>query len=271
MSDLDRLIEAVTANPKYRAIHPDLIRRVGEQELARGRGFKEAVKAVRNKLHQVGGAYQEQSMDYPAWRSELSALPREADSPPVRDFCRKVMARHASTRERLPFLDRFYADTLASLAPIHSLLDVACGLNPLALAWMPLAAGAQYHACDIYQDMLDFLNAFFDHVGVNGHADPCDLTADMPGQPVQAALALKTIPCLEQLDKAVAPRLLDGLKAPNLLVSFPARSLGGRSKGMPDFYEGHFRDLLGNRPVAVEKFAFPSEIAFLVRRIESRE
>ena len=34
------------------------------------------------------------------------------------------------------------------------ILDLACGLNPLAAAWMPLAPGATYHAVDVYQDMV---------------------------------------------------------------------------------------------------------------------
>ncbi len=270
-SELDRLIAAVTANPKYRRIHPDLLRRVAEQELARARNFKDAVKAARNKLHQAGGAYQESEMSYPAWRAGLATLPRDLRSPPALDFCRRVMAHHASTRERLPVLERFYTETLATLAPIHSLLDLACGLNPLALPWMPLAEDVTCYACDIYQDMLDFLNAFFDHFRINGQASLCDLTAEIPARPVQLALALKTIPCLEQLDKTVAPRLLDGLNAPALLASFPARSLGGRSKGMPEFYEAHFRELVAGRPVEMLKYEFSSEIVFVVKRLENGE
>lgn len=267
MDDLDRLVEAVRENPKYRAIDEGLVRRVGAQELAKGRGWKEAVKSARGKLHQVGGAYQEGGIRYAAWAEEMERLPHDLGHPDARDFCRRMMAQHASTKERLPLLDVFYQDTLAGAAPLTSLLDVACGLNPLALAWMPAAANVEYTACDIYTDMVEFLNRFFVHFGVRGRAFVCDLTATVPDVPVQAALALKTIPCLEQLDKNIAPRLLDGLRAETLLVSFPARSLGGRNKGMPEFYEAHLRDLLHGKDWNVQKFAYSTELAFVMCKL----
>lgn len=266
MDDLDRLVEAIRENAKYRAMDEGLVRRVGAQELASGRGWKEAVKAARGKLHQVGGAYQEGGIRYPAWLEELERLPRDLQHPAARDFCRRMMARHASTKERLPLLERFFADTLAAEAPVQSLLDVACGLNPLALAWMPAAADVTYTACDVYADMVDFLNRFFAHFGVRGAAHVCDLTAGVPAEVAQVALVLKTIPCLEQVEKHVGPRLLDGLNAGTLLVSFPARSLGGRGKGMPQFYEAHLREMLADRPWQVERYAYETEIAFVLRK-----
>lgn len=266
MDDLDRLVAAVRENPKYREISESLVRRVGAQELANTRNWKDAVKATRSKLHQVGGAYQEGGIRYPAWIEALEDLPRDLHHPEARDFCRRMMAAHASTKERLPLLDSFYAETLAAAAPLRSLLDVACGLNPLALAWMPAVDGIQYHACDIYGDMVDFLNRFFAHFQVDGRAWVCDLTAEIPAQPAQVALALKTIPCLEQLDKRIGPRLLEGLPADTLLVSFPARSLGGRGKGMPEFYEAHLRELIEGRGWAVQRFLYSTELAFVIRK-----
>ena len=129
-------------------------------------------------------------------------------SPSVAQFCRDTMRNHASTRERLLVLETFFQETLKSIAPVHSILDVACGLNPLALPWMPVSAELSYLACDIYEDMVGFLNGFFAVVEVNGHAEVCDLIGQTPSQPVQVAFVLKTLPCLEQVDKNIAQRLL---------------------------------------------------------------
>ncbi len=131
---------------------------------------------------------------------------------------------------------------------------------------MPLAAGSRYYACDIYADMVDFLNRFFAHVGQAGEAWVCDLVESAPRQQAQVGMALKTIPCLEQLDKTVGPRLLEGLRAETLLISFPAQSLGGRSKGMLQNYEAHFRELVAGTGWAVERFEFSTELAFLVKK-----
>lgn len=263
---LDALVDEVQSSSKYHAIHPGLVRRIAAQELAKGRKAKEAVKAVRNKLHQVGGAYQETPIDYAKLNSELESLPARLDSPDLQAFCRRAMQQHASTRERLPILEQIFSQALAPLAPVRSLLDLACGLNPLALPWMPLSADAPYYACDIYSDQVDFLNRFLAHTNRPGRAELCDLTAELPAQPVQVALLLKTIPCLEQVDKAIGPRLLEGIPADHLLVSFPVASLGGRGKGMLENYEAHFMQLASGRAWKLQRFEFVSELAFLVSR-----
>lgn len=263
---LEEIIAEVRSAAKYRAIHPGLVRRIAAQELAKGRKVKETVKAVRNKLHQIGGAYQEAPIDYTKLSVELETLPASLEDPALRAFCHRALQQHVSTRERLPILEQLFSQALAPLAPVTSLLDLACGLNPLALPWMPLAPDAPYYACDIYGDQVDFLNRFFAHVARPGKAGLCDLTAELPTQPVQVALLLKTIPCLEQVDKTIAARLLDGIPAEHLLVSFPARSLGGRGKGMVENYAAHFMELAAGRNWQIRRFEFPSELAFLVSR-----
>ena len=176
------------------------------------------------------------------------------------------MQAHASTRERLPYLEEFYAPLRARIGPVGSILDLACGLNPLALPWLPLAPGGDYLACDIYADMAAFLNTFFNHAGVCGRAEVRDLTASLPAQPVELALLLKTLPCLEQLDKSIGARLLEGINARHLLVSFPALSLGGRGKGMVQNYSAHFAALIGGKNWQVESWQVKTEIVFLVSK-----
>lgn len=263
---VDELISEVLSSGKYRQISVDLVRRVSTAELEKGRGWKDTVKAVKNKLHQVGGAYLDPAPNYAKWLGELTALSSERDDPALRAFCREAMRQHASTRERLPILDDFYTRSLAGLGPLHSVLDLACGLNPLAIPWIPLAPGATYTACDIYADLVDFLGQFLAHLGMTGQAQVCDLTQTVPDQPVQLALILKTLPCLEQVDRGIALRLLDGVQAETLLVSFPAQSLGGRKKGMPENYAASFSELLSHRPWKAEKVEFSTEVAFRVTK-----
>jgi 16S rRNA (guanine(1405)-N(7))-methyltransferase len=261
---LDELVAAVLSSPKYRHITPDFIRSVGSRELAKRRTWKEAVKATKNKLHQVGGAYLEAGTQYAAWLDGLEQASRSGDRARFLMACAQAMSYHSSTQERLALLDRFYATTLAGLPPIHSILDMACGLNPLAIPWMPLAENADYYAMDIYQDMVDFLNRFMALVPVRGHARAGDVLQDVPSQPADVALLLKSVPCLEQVDKSAGRRLLDTLDAAHLLVSFPVHSLGGRSKGMAATYETHFRQLVAGRNWRIERFEFATELVFRI-------
>ncbi len=264
MDDLARLIEAVQASAKYRAIAPSLIEAVGRDELAKGRRFKDAVKATKNKLHQVAGAYFPDRPPYDRWLADLAAA--APDPVQQRSVLRAIMAQHASTRERLPILDDFYATALAGLPPLHSVLDLACGLNPLAWSWLPLAPDAVYYACDIYQDQMDFLAAALTQCGVRNQCRVCNVLEDLPRVRADVALLLKTLPCLEQLDKQIGPRLLDAIDAPVVLVSYPVHSLGGRSKGMAANYAEQFAALAADRPWRVQRFDFPTELLFRIER-----
>lgn len=264
--DLEQLVRQVQNFSKYSQISPDLIRSLLVKELAKRPGAKEAVKATRNKLHQVGTAYQDKPLPYANWMAHLTTLPDDLTSPAVHDFLLSVLPAHSSTRERLGILPVFFKECLANLGEVDSIVDIACGLNPFCIPWMPLKPGFTYFACDIFSDMVDFLNAFFEHFHIRGQAAKIDVTRAVPDTTAELALVLKTIPCLEQIDKDAGRRLLFELRSPNLLVSFPARSLGGRSKGMLQNYELHFRELVSGQPWRITRFEFPGELAFLVQK-----
>ena len=118
---IQEIVSAVLSKPKYSAMLPDLAIRIAERELAKGRKPKEAIKEVSAKLHQVGAAYFKLAPRYGQWKTDLENLPGDPASEGVRAFCLKVMQAHSSTAERLPILEVFFRETLASLAPLESL------------------------------------------------------------------------------------------------------------------------------------------------------
>lgn len=267
---LQQLLEAVQASAKYRHIDADFIRAVGAGELEKRRSLKEAIKATKNKLHQVGAAYQENMPHYARWLEALRTASQAGDPARLQTTCREIMSCHASTRERLPFLPCFYAEVLKDIAPVRSVLDVACGLNPLAIPWMPLAPGARYYACDIYQDMIDFLNVCFPLLHVDGEATVCNVIQQYPVYKVEVAFILKTIPVLEQVDKHAGQRLLRNIQAEHLVVSFPAASLGGRQggrgKNMETNYEAHLYELAAGQPWSIQRYSYDNELVFVIHR-----
>ena len=260
-SALVKLETAVFNSPKYRHISPDLVRRIGREELGKRPRLKEATKATKNRLHQIGGAYLDSQ---PKYGRLLSQLETE-----FLTTCRTIMRQHSSTRERLPILDQFYSTIFADLPPIHAVLDIASGFNPLARAWMPLAPHAAYTAYDIYGDMMAFLQD-----GMRLMVDEADAPAqlaiqqDVVGQPptkkADIAFILKTLPVLEMVDKTAVTRLLDNIQADYLLISFPTRSLGGRGKGMVQNYERLFAGWAAGRGWHSQRYLFDGELAFLV-------
>ncbi|MGZ3612068.1 MAG: 16S rRNA methyltransferase, partial [Ktedonobacteraceae bacterium] len=61
-------------------------------------------------------------------------------------------------------------------------------------------------------------------------------------------------------------RLLESINADHLVVSFPARSLGGKSKGMAANYESRFYKLVEHEPWSIQRLEFPGELVFLVSK-----
>jgi 16S rRNA (guanine(1405)-N(7))-methyltransferase len=169
---------------------------------------------------------------------------------------------------RLPFLESFYARTLASLRPIRSVVDVACGLNPLAMPWMGLEDDVRYRGYDLYSDMTDFLASAL-HASL--FSPKCDAemeTRDVVAEPLRGgadlALVLKFLPLLEQSGVEDVPGWLRALQARHALVSFPTRTLGGRNVGMARAYESRFVEMARDARWSVERFEFGNEICFLV-------
>ena len=260
-----RLVATVQESAKYRHVCPDLIRRLGERELAKRRSLKEAVKETKNSLHQVAGAYLERTPRYAHWLAEL----RQAqDRAARREVSRAILAEHASTSERLPFLETFYRTTMAEIAPVHSVLDVACGLNPLAFSWMPLDTEGEicYSAYDIYGDMMAFLSEFFRIAHVVGQAQVADVAVAAPQVAADVALILKFLPVLEQTERGTGLDWLRSFRTRYLLVSFPTRSLGGHGRGRAEHYEGWFRELIQSEGWNAQRFLFPNELCFLIER-----
>jgi 16S rRNA (guanine(1405)-N(7))-methyltransferase len=264
---LAELVQAVLDSPKYSQIDRALVERIAREEVTKGRTIKEALKASRSKLHQVGGAYFPKTIgegQYDAWLAQLAEKAGQPEE--LKAACREIMAAHASTRERLPVLDEFYAKSLAEISPIKSVIDAACGFNPLAIPWMPLADGARYYAYDIYRNMSRFLRQAMRIIGVKGTAQSRDIITTPPDEQADLALVLKTLPCLEQVDKQAGRRLLTSLDVRYMLVSFPARSLGGRRKGMEKNYAAYFESLVEEEQWTTQNFRFSNELVYLVQK-----
>ena len=246
---------------KYRTVVPEAIETIAAAELRRHGRLKDALKATKNKLHQVAAAYVAERPDYDAWLEEL----RQAASSPDawRDACRRIMRGHASTRERLPLLDTFFETVLADVAPVRSVLDLACGLNPLALPWMPLSDDAAYFAYDIYEDLTRFIGGFLALAGVTaGEARACDITRAERFPLADVALLLKAVPCLDQVERATSGRLLDVVQAQHFVVSFPAQSLGRSRSWDRSTYAERLDAVVKERAWSITRFDFATEMVF---------
>jgi 16S rRNA (guanine(1405)-N(7))-methyltransferase len=260
----DDVAGAVVESRRYRRVAPDLVRRIAAEEMAKAGRPAEAVKATKRRLHQILGAFGPEP-PYPELLARLRAAYSSGDRGQVEAACRAALAGHASTRERLPVVETFYRRVFERTGVPRRLLDLGAGLGPLALPWMGLAADAEYRAYEADVAAVGFVNEHFRLAGRPPLAEPRDVVASPPAEPGDVALLLKLLPTVEQQGGS-ALALLDSVAARFLVVSYPVRSLGGRSKGMPRAYEARFRELAAERPWRVERLDLGVELVFVVER-----
>jgi 16S rRNA (guanine(1405)-N(7))-methyltransferase len=251
--------EAVAESRRYRALDPTVVRRLAREELRRSRSRDDAVKRVKRRLHQAVGAYRP-GVGGAALARDLERLrtarERDPSGAELRATCQGLLAQHASTRERLPFLDRFYTaiwDVIGG-APA-SLLDLGCGLAPLGLPWMGLPLSVPYHAIDADAAAIQLVDGFLSLVGQPHVAESHDLVAPFTAPAAEVALFLKLVPILDRQDPDAALRLLRSLHVRHVVLSFPVRSLGGRRRGMETTYRRRVHSLLADLGSGVEHVA----------------
>jgi 16S rRNA (guanine(1405)-N(7))-methyltransferase len=263
---LDQLVSAVLKSPKYKNASEDLIKHVGMRELLKEHRLKAAIKATKNKLHQIGGAYFLKKPKYSLWLEELKEAKETGNEDSLRKICFKIMGYHYSTRERLKILDDFYKRIFAPLPPVQSIMDVACGYNPLSIPWMPISAEVKYYAYDVYKDMIDFISKFMAICNIQGHAEVRDVIQNTPQVNVDVAFVLNTIPCFEQIEKSAGMKVLESINSKFLVASFPVKSLCGREKSMRKHYENMFNKLTKEKSWTVQQLEFRSELVFLITK-----
>ena len=263
--ELENFVTEVQESTKYAQLDSGLVRQIALEEWKNQKNRRDALKTTRTRLHRLAGAFLAPKIRYAKWLDNFRSLPPE-DVEAFKETSKRMMKLHASTEERLPFLDTFYQTCLASIAPVSSVLDLACGLNPLAIPWMQLRKDCTYLACDVVEPQIDFLNAYFSLTGQNGSAFTCNLLQSIPQQRVQVAFLMKLLPILDQVDPATSSNLLDSLQADHLLISYPSKSLSGRSKGMKQTYSEHFDRITSGRKFKIQWFDFPNETVYLLSR-----
>lgn len=263
-----RIVDAVLVGRNYRWIARDLLGRLAAAALVGSRSEADAVKRTKRRLHQIFGAYLWDLRPVVALGRLRDALASGGQAE-LRAACRDLLAQHASTRERLPILDDFYGAIFARTGVPRVLMDVACGLGPLALPWMNLptgATGTTYLAYDIDQRLITVVDGFLTLCGVPHVAALRDAVAAPPNEPVDVALLLKSAPCLEQQGRGSTRALVTALNASHVVLSFPTRSLGGARKGMPAHYRLQLDGMLAGTPWNVEELRFPSEQVFVLSK-----
>ena len=266
MPSNEEFLQKILQSRKYRALQlpPETIRDLIEQESLRYSDAKLMQESVRQKLHQLTALY----LGDPDYEKALEELNDIHDQSGLEDFAGRMLSTHTSTRERLPYISDFYQQLFQATGTPHSILDLACGLNPFALTWMGLDHDTTYLAYDIHLPRVTLLNAFFEKSGYpNAHAEQCDILVNPPTQKADAVFFFKEAHRMDQRRKGSNRILWDALQVNSLLVSLPTRDIG-KTHDLRERMRSLVMENIQGRNWQVEEISFEDEIVFCIRKGE---
>ena len=256
------IVERVRRSARYRDVDQALVRRLAEEELRRARNTDDAVKRVKRRLHQAVGAFRgaaRQDALAASWHGDLDAA----------DFRAACAARDADPRVDARAARRISTSSTRAIwrrtgVPAR-LLDLGCGLNPLALPWMGIG-GAEVIGIDVDERPLATVRAFLELVGQPHEVAMDDLVASPPAVAADVTLLLKLVTTLDRQDPRAAASLLRSLRSPYAVVSFTTRSLGGRASGMERTYRDRLERLVvdAGRVRDMAETSVPNELVFIL-------
>jgi 16S rRNA (guanine(1405)-N(7))-methyltransferase len=229
-------IAEVRKSRKYRGLDlpEDTLRDLIEQESGRHKSDRLALQAARQLLHNLVAPYLGDP-DYPASTARLDEAFASGEAEAIKNVCTDLLKTHASTRERLAYQEEFYAAIFAVTGIPITLLDLACGLNPLAFPWMGLPLTTQYHAYDLHQPRVELINHYFKLQGIAELAEHGDILISPPKIKADVAFFFKEAHRFEQRRRGCNREFWLALNVNWLVVTLPASSLTGRH----DLATGH--------------------------------
>ncbi len=265
--NLQPLIDEILSSRSYRGLGlpAETVRDLLAQELPRHRSQKDALKSVREKLHNIVANYLGDP-DYQEAAGQLDHAFDSRDPLQVQATCRQLLAAHASTRERLPLLPNFYTRLWAVTGIPSTVLDLACGLHPFGFPWMGLPSSTRYYAYDIHRPRVDLLNQFFARLGLEPLACLQDVLVSPPQIAADVAFFFKEAHRFEQRQHGCNRAFWQALKVKWLLVSLPTESLSQKHS----LLEGHRRLVYNNLQGLdwpVTEIVFEGEIVFCVKHV----
>lgn len=262
--EIEAIVTSIKQSKKYRDTHEETIRQLAAVALERHKKTKDATKAVRKRLHSIMAPYLGDP-DYAAASRDLQSAFAANDTQKIKDVCYDALHSHLSTRERLPIMEAFYREIFQITGTPKRLLDIACGLNPLAFPWMGLPNTIQYLAYDIHEPRIDFINFYFKLQGLPQLARMQDVALNFPQEEGDVALFLKEMPRFERNYPDTGRDFLQALRVRFVVVSFPSVSTHG-GRNLTERYRQFFAKLTDGLNWQITELLFDGELVFIAEK-----
>lgn len=203
------------------------------------------IKEIRSALRNLTGMFQKSQKD----RARL--LEEEK--------IEELLDTHASTRERIDFYPNLKKKI--SLLKVKSILDLGCGLNPIALA----TSKVKYFASDIREDELSLIEKYFKKNKIKGRTFTCDLRK-IPSNLPKADLCIifKVLDIIDDKKHTFSKEIIEKVPCSKILVSFATKKLSGKPMNHPRRI--WFEEILENLNLSYKTFSSENEVFYLINR-----
>ena len=208
------------------------------------------IKQVRAELRPVYGLFIEENLSM-----IKSLLKDEAEH--IKD----ILMMHKSSKERIDFYEEFYRRIFDATGKPGSIIDIACGLNPMSFEMMGLPKKTKYTALELNQNDADAINEFFRRWGINGKAFRHDITKEPIEYEADMAFAFKIF---DIVDTKVTERIIKELDVKWIAASFSTKTVS--RKDMRFKRRAGFQKMLRRLGLKYQTLEFPNEIVYLVRK-----
>ena len=202
------------------------------------------IKEIRSQLRTISGQFQKGAKN----REKLL----ETDS------IQQLLKTHSSTAERLEFYPEL--KSIIKRLKVTSILDIGCGLNPIALA----NSGLTYYASDIKEDELSLIKRFFKKNKIKGKLFVQDLTKSSLNFPkTDICLILKVLDTIDP-NHVLTETLLKKVHSKYFIISFSTKKLSGKPMNFPR--RRWFEKLLVKLNFHYKTFQSQNEIFYLITK-----
>ncbi len=170
----------------------------------------------------------------------------------------KLLESHISSNERMPYY-HILIEEIKKLNP-KSILDLGCGLNPMAIA----TPGIRYYASDINESDLRALSDFFRKKKIKGKVYYQDLRSSRDFPAADLTLILKVFDLIDKKGHKNAEEILSALPSQSIIVSFSTKKISGRPMSSPRRF--WFENLIKRLNFKFKTFKIPNEIFYVIKR-----
>ncbi len=147
------------------------------------------------------------------------------------DSIEELLKTHTSTSERISFYPKL--KKIINSLNVNSILDLGCGLNPIALA----SPEIRYYASDIKKEELEIIERYFKKNKIKGRAFVYDLINSEEVLPeADLCLLFKVIDVIDPASKKrgrLTENLLLRIPCQKILASFATKKISGQPMKHP--------------------------------------